>query len=134
MRFYRRSLFWISALLLAACQTLPISESEKKLRYTLKVYEDVVRWGSLSKVYALTQPEPGVMVDVPAGLDNIRVTSYETVSGPDQLAEDQWTQTVSIEYVLTDRQIVKTLLDNQLWRLSVATGGWYRENPIPPFR
>lgn len=108
-------------------------ETEKKLRNTLRIYEDVVRWGRLQKIYVLTLREPSDTVVVPDGLDNVRVMSYEVVSEPSQVDEERWTQTVAIEYVISDQQVVKSLVDNQLWELSPITGNWYRANPIPNF-
>lgn len=129
-----RHLIALLCVALSSCQAMRASESEKNLRNTLRVYEDVVRWGRLQKIYLLTQPEPGVKVEIPDDIDNVQIMGYEVVSGPSQVNEERWTQTVFIEYVKTDQQVVKSLVDNQLWELSPTTGSWYRANPVPLFR
>ena len=118
---------------LTACQAMQARQTETKLRNTLRVYEDVVRWGQLPKIYALTLRQPGDTVASPDGLDNVRVMAYDVVVAPSQVTEERWTQTVAIEYVKTDQQVVKTLVDDQVWELSPVTGNWYRVNPIPLF-
>jgi len=119
--------------LLTACQSVQTIETEKKLRSTLRTYEDVMRWGRLQKIYVLTVREPGQTVEIPDDLDNVRVMGYEVVSAPRQENEERWTQTVLIEYVKSDQQVVQSLVDDQIWELSPVTGNWYRANPIPNF-
>lgn len=102
------------------------------LRVILHRYEAAVRWGDLSKAYGFLKP--GTRVQIPPGLENIRVTSYETVSPAAPQSEGRWTQTVAIQYLHRDRQQVKTLIDRQIWVKDPEGEFWYRDNPIPQFR
>lgn len=121
-------------LLFAGCRTLSNNEIDNHLRERLRLYESVVRWGALERMYTFIRPEDAVGLEVPEGLDNVRVISYETASGPSRVTEDRWVQTVAIEYVLQDRQIVKSLIDHQVWEREPDAEVWYRTNPNPQFR
>ena len=126
-------------LLLGACQSsfvktyLNVDEMPKSLKERVKQFEGVVRWGALQKMYIFTKHEPGEPVDIPMDLDNVRVTGYELASGLVQLDPLRWRQTAVIEYVLKDRQVVRQLIDHQVW-VSEEGKNWYRENPPPQFK
>ncbi len=115
---------------LAACQ-FGGSRKDDDLRGYLFRYESTVRWDDLRKAYNYLKP--GLEVQIPSDLANIRVTSYETVSPPVPGGDGQWMQTVSIQYLHRDRQQVKTLVDRQIWSQDPETELWYRVNPIPAF-
>jgi hypothetical protein len=126
------TLLFIALLSLAGCQTLSERSDANKLNKTLEIYASAVRWQPLTSLYSFLQPQLQPAAP-PAGLDNIRVTRYEVSVSPHQVAEGRVVQTAVIEYVRTDRQVVRTLVDNQLWVLA-ADGEWQRANPIPAFR
>lgn len=132
--YYRDMRYLIAPLLmllLAGCQTLDTRTDARKLELTLESYASAVRWASLSELYAFLQPELRPE-QPPAGLENIRVTGYEVSAAPRELAEGRVAQTAVIQYVVVDRQILRTLVDHQLWVLT--DGSWQRANPIPPFQ
>lgn len=120
------------ALPLAGCQTLSERSDAQKLQQTLDSYGAAVRWQPLVGLYGYLQPELQP-AEPPAGLDNVRVTSYEVSAPPRQLAEGRVAQTAVIEYVRVERQVVRTLVDSQLWVRS-DSGEWQRANPIPAFQ
>lgn len=126
-------------LLLGACQSsfvktyLNLDEVPKSLQERVKQFEGIVRWGALQKMYVFTKHEPGKPVEIPMDLDNVRVTSYELASGLAPLDPLRWTQTAVIDYVLKDRQVVRQLVDHQVW-VSDEGKNWYRENPPPRFK
>ena len=49
------------------------------------------------------------------------------------LDENKVSRKVRIEYVLRDRQVVKTLIDNQIWEYDSEIDQWFRVNPPPEF-
>ncbi|HPE79915.1 MAG TPA: hypothetical protein PKZ35_07885 [Gammaproteobacteria bacterium] len=105
-----------------------------KLSLQTKTFEDVVRWGALEKMYLFLKQDPAQPpVQVQDGLDNVRVTGYES-SQLGKISETRWAQTAVIDYVLTDRQVVRQLVDHQLWVSDDEGKTWYRENPVPLFR
>jgi hypothetical protein len=122
------------ALLLGGCVPSSMKTSETRLQETLRLYEAMVRWGSLDRIYGFLTPELAESAQIPEGLANIRVTGYDTVAGPSALSETRWAHTAAITYVLQDRQVVKSLVDNQVWEQDEESGSWWRANPIPPFQ
>lgn len=117
---------------LTACQSLETRSDARKLEVTLSSYGSAVRWQPLTSLYAFLQPSMQPAAP-PAGLDNIRVTGYEISAPPREIADGRVVQTAVIQYVLMDRQLVRTLVDNQLW-VRDDEGEWLRANPIPTFR
>jgi len=129
-----RSLLLALSVLLTACQTNPFSEVPEHLVAQVKTFEDVVRWGALEKMYLFEKQEPGASPrTLPDGLDNVRVTNYEVAAQLAKLGEMRWGQTAVIDYVLTDRQVVRQLIDRQVWE-SDDGRTWYRTTPVPQFR
>lgn len=117
---------------LGACQTNPFKSGDAKLDDIMTAYKIAVRWGAIANTYQFLTPELRVTAEVPDNLDNIRVTTYQVVSGPGAISENLVTQTVLIEYVYQDQQVLKKLVDEQLWKYVEADDVWYRANPVPP--
>lgn len=118
------------------CQTNPygFGDKPKDLVYKTRAFEDTVRWGALEKMVVFLKTEPGVPVPIQEGLGNIRVISYELASPLTKVDDMRWVQTAVIDYVLTDRQIVRQLIDQQVWVSDDEGESWHRENPVPQFR
>jgi len=120
---------------LVACKTSPYGDVPKELASKVRTFEDVVRWGALEKMYLFLDKEEQQGVKVPEGLSNVRVTSYEVASPITKLEEGRWSQTAVIDYVLVDRQIVRKVIDQQVWVSDDEDGKiWYRGNPVPQFQ
>ena len=124
----------ISCLLvfLVGCQTLHYGDKPKDLAYKVSAFEDTVRWGALEKMVLFLKPNEGETIRAQEGLDNIRVTSYEA-SPLTKVDETRWVQTAVINYVLTDRQIVRQLVDQQVWESEDEGKTWFRTTPVPRF-
>jgi hypothetical protein len=118
------------ALVLPGCMLGGTRDAED-LRDLLHRYEAAVRWGDLRNTYGFLKP--GTRVQIPNGLDNVRVTAYEIVSAAAPEGEGRWGQTVSIQYLHRDRQQLKTLIDRQVWVKDPDTENWYRDNPMPQY-
>jgi hypothetical protein len=128
---YRLPVLAVFLLLSACLATNPYAPVPEQLGVKVRVFEDVVRWGDLRKMYVFAQP--GSEVEIPAGLDTVRVTHYEVVDAH-EIAPWRWAQTAVINYVLTDRQVVRQLVDEQVWASDDEGKTWYRDNPPPHFR
>lgn len=123
----------ILSLALTACQTNPFAETPERLVVQVKTFEDIVRWGVLEKIYLFQRPGAEEPWPVQEGLANVRVTGYE--AGPlSRVSETRWTKSAVIDYVMTDRQVVRQLVDHQVWVSDDEGKTWYRENPPPQFR
>jgi hypothetical protein len=94
-----------------------------------------VRWGQLEALPSYLKPELiADQADIAKDPQNIRVTNYEVLRNPLPGEENQISQTVRIEYLFRDRQVVKTLIDQQLWEYFPEAKDWQRANPIPVFK
>lgn len=126
--------------LLAGCRTNPDGELPEQLVVQTRTFADIVRWRPLHKMYAFLKPEPGKAVEIQPGLENVRVTGYEVteplneVAPPEPGAPWRWRQAAQIDYVLTDRQVVRQLYDLQVWESDDQGKSWYRTTPVPVFR
>lgn len=129
----RQILLLLLPFLLGACQTNPFAETPERLLLQVRTFEDVVRWGDLQKMYLFQRPDEAGEIEIPTGLDNIRVTGYD--AGPlKKVSETRWTISAVIDYVMTDRQVVRQLVDHQVWVSEDEGKTWFRENPPPRFR
>jgi hypothetical protein len=136
-----RRLFLVTtlALLFTGCESLsPIKafkdkDKQDSLTKTLHSYELTVRWGDMVQMYTFLEPDLASKTTQQENLNNIRVTSYDVVKGPAGISETQVLQTVKINYIHNDRQIQKTIVDNQEWIYHVENKEWRRTNPIPKF-
>ncbi|MCG8425846.1 MAG: hypothetical protein MI754_00655, partial [Chromatiales bacterium] len=63
-----------------------------------------------------------------------RVTRYKVLRPAVEVAKNQMVQTVAIQYIYTDRQIQKSMIDNQLWHYNEDVKKWLRANPIPKYK
>lgn len=118
-------------LLLVGCRPGGIYEGlPKQLVKQTLVYEDIMRWRDLRKIYLFGKP--GEKAEVQQGLENIRVNGYDA-GKLTEITPWRWGQAVMISYVLVDRQVVKTVLDQQVWVSEDKGKTWYRESPAPRF-
>lgn len=129
-----RSLLLALLILLTACQTNPYGEVPKQLALKVRTFEDVVRWGALPKMYLFEKHDSDTPVTLPDNLDNVRVTSYELSGQLSQIEPNRWGQTAVIDYVLMDRQVVRQVIDRQIWETEDEGKTWYRVTPVPQFR
>jgi hypothetical protein len=127
------------ALLFTGCESFsPIKafkdkDKQDSMTKALHSYELTVRWGELAQIYSFLVPELAIKAEIQNNLNNIRVTSYEVIKGPSAISEHQAMQTVKIHYIFNDRQVQKSLIDNQEWTYFEDKREWRRANQIPRF-
>jgi hypothetical protein len=119
---------------IGGCRSLRGSDLPDTLDARVLTFEDVVRWGDLNKMYAFQRlPDGAARVEPQKHLDNVRVTGYELVEPINQVEPLRWRQAARIDYVLTDRQVVRQLVDFQVWESDDEGETWYRTTPVPVF-
>ena len=126
---------FLALLLLSGCNSVTMDSlkpSQEKLKSTLRSYEVTVRWGNIADAYKHLTPELQELAKIPSSLENIKVTHYEVLS-PLQMKDDKALQQVRIRYIHQDRQVMRTLIDQQQW-IELPEQGWRRANPMPQFR
>ncbi len=131
-------LLLLVTLLPAACGTVDNIKDKRlgnELQAVLSRYESAVRWGNPQQAYGFLKPELAEQTPLPHGLENIEVSQYVVVNPPVLLTKTKATQTVGISYILVNRQIEHSLVDQQMWeRKDEESREWYRTNPIPEFK
>ena len=121
-------------LVIAGCKTYPSGEKPPDLVYKTSAFEDTVRWGDLEKMVLFLEPGEAKTAVAEPGLDNVRVTGYELAGTLTKISDTRWMQTAVIHYVLTDWQVVRRLVDEQVWLSDDEGKTWYRTTPPPVFR
>jgi hypothetical protein len=118
---------------LSACVTSVARQDE--LSITVRSYENTIRWGKIPAAYDFLQPDIAAAADNPKGLDEIKVTSYERLTGllPTDEERRRFRTTASIRYVHIDRQVERSITDQQVWEWDDEAKRWWRANPIPAF-
>ncbi len=125
-------LMLILPFLVGGCATMEEAGRNQKLRFQLDSYDHVVRWGDLEEMYGYVKPG-GEPLKVPRGLENIRVTEYEQLGPLVPEGEHRVRRRVKIDYLYRDRQVIRTLVDEQLWEYDETLEHWFRVNPPPEF-
>ncbi len=122
-------------LVVAGCRSNPFGpDVPMHLAASTKLFEDTVRWGNLENMYLFLRADTEQKIEVQKGLDNVRVTGYETSQLRQLDDEGRWAQTAVIDYVLTDQQVVRQLTDDQIWVSEDDGKTWVRTTPVPQFR
>jgi len=133
--FIRSLILLIVVMLFAGCQTLEIKERQNSLDKALNAYETAIRWSYIRQAYSLLKPELIKDIEIPQGLENIKVTQYEILEPAVivSMKSDIARQSVFISYVEKDRQKEKTITDHQLWEYDKEAKRWYLISDIPAF-
>jgi hypothetical protein len=120
-------------LTLAACTTPGARQDE--LSNTVRAYENTIRWGRITAAYDFLQPEMAASVEIPQGLEEIKVTGYDRLGPLVPLDEDKlrFRTAAAIRYVHLDRQVERGITDQQVWEWDAEAKRWWRANPIPSF-
>jgi len=139
MRVHQQLFFWVILILAMATGCQPIQTIKDKqsivdLEKTLNAYENTLRWGRIENIFVFLDPELSAQTSVPEDLDNIRISEYYVLKQPALLDENRAAQSVRISYVLEDRQVEHSLIDDQQWERKEGTKLWHRTNPIPEFK
>ena len=69
----------------------------------------------------------------PSWLGTIRIVGYEVMDPPREIRENVVVQRVEVKYVNQETQIMRTIMDEQVWESSDDGETWLRTNPLPAF-
>ncbi|MCU7920138.1 MAG: asparagine synthetase [Candidatus Thiodiazotropha sp. (ex Epidulcina cf. delphinae)] len=121
------------SVLLAACQTLGEHQRAESLEDILRRYEAAIRWSSGRQAHNFLSPELAKS-EIPPVQRDVRVTHYEVVQGPTMLGDIRAVQTVVIQYVFQDSQVVREISDQQDWRYDEEAEVWHLHSQVPAFK
>ena len=100
--------------------------------YATKGYREAIRWGAFGPAAGFLHPDERVDVDYD-NLENVRITGYEVIQPAVITPQRTAVQQVRIEYVLKNRQVLKSLTDRQEWRWDDEGSTWWLHSGLPEF-
>jgi hypothetical protein len=122
----------IALLIVAGCGRVKEEKRTNALEAATSGYGSAIRWGYYETAFGYLHPES--RGELPDGLDNIRVTSYDVVQPPVLADENTARQIAHLEYLHNDVQVVRSLSDRQEWRYDEASTTWWLHSGLPAFR
>lgn len=120
-------------LLLVGCQTLSERKRVDALQEVLRNYEGVIRWGSAEGSRRFLRPD-AISGSMTKPAEEMRVTHYEVLQGPSMVEDGKAIQTAVIQYVFVASQVVREVVDQQIWEFDPKTERWYLISPLPDFK
>ncbi|TVQ88663.1 MAG: hypothetical protein EA400_08500 [Chromatiaceae bacterium] len=114
------------------CGRIKEDRKANALEAVTRTYAEAIRWGYYPAAVGFLSPEVRGDVDLEA-LKNIRVTGYEVIQPPVIDPDDAAVQLVQVDYVLNDRQVLRSLTDRQVWRWNEAGASWWLQTSLPAF-
>jgi len=129
-------LLLVTLAIAASCARVEKEKKTQGLEAATNGYGKAIRWAYYETAYGYLHPSLRKDEELPAELENVRVTSYEVVQPPVIKDKDQTRaeQMVRIEYVLRDRQVMRKLSDRQDWRFDMETEAWWLHSQLPRFK
>jgi len=120
----------MTALLLAGCGTIEKDKRANGLQAATNGYQAALRWGYYDTALAFLDPKtPPPTVN----FKGLRLTGYDVVQSLRMPNKSNALQTVAIEYLYEDQQVVKQLTDQQRWRWDDAHKAWFLQSGLPKF-
>jgi hypothetical protein len=123
----------IAAIMLAACNPIKSDRQSMALQKTLWAYEQTIRWDELYKAWSFQEDEVRKENPVPDNLAGIKITGYDQIESPLVIEEGVAQVVVRIQYIRVSRQVLREIIDKQIWRYDDELNTWRRANPIPAF-
>ena len=122
----------LSVLLLAGCATQNRSDT---LTTTLTAYGSTLRWGNFQSAALFIDPKiraahPLSDLDL-ARYKQVRVTEYDSGSGPVPLDDLDVQQTARISLVNIHTQSERTIIDHQTWHYDEKAKHWWLTSGLP---
>lgn len=119
--------------LVAGCGAVKKDKRAVTLQNATNGYQAALRWGYYDTAYGFVTPEirdktPNLPIK-----PGLRLTGYDVIQQPTMLDGDKATQMVAIEYLYEDQQVVKRLMDRQLWHWDEKKQSWWLMTGLPKF-
>jgi len=121
--FLRWLMLVLTALLLSSCATQ--RDIMDDLNKTLRGYEKAVRWGKFEAVYSYHKWEEDQEPEIPANMENIRVTKYEPSRQKFDKKNKIMKQMVTLKYYNTDDLRERSLKLRHKWEYFPKLKRWY---------
>jgi hypothetical protein len=127
------ALLLLTSTFLYACSTIEMRERETTFAEATHVYSKAVRWSDFQDAEQMRRlDEKHTARPLPA--DDIRITSYKTISIQPSADGNEMALTVRITYYHNDTLTLKDVTDQQVWKYNADDKYWYITTPLPEFR
>ena len=132
MRRFTSILVALAVLLLAGCVTKTRSDA---LTNTLNAYGGTLRWGDFQSATQFIDPEvraahPLAPIDL-ARYQQVRVSEYDSGSGPVPTGDFEVQQTVMINLINIHTQSERSIVDHQTWHYDEKAKHWWLTSGLP---
>lgn len=122
-------------LALLGCNPVKQDHLTDTLQKATSGYQNALRWGYFENAYGYLHPKQRTQALTAETFKGLRLTSYDVIQPPVMDARAEMAlQVVVIDYLYDDRQVVKSLKDQQRWRYDAAQKTWWLESGLPPFK
>jgi hypothetical protein len=124
-----------AVLFLAGCATVSGDKRQLALQAATARYDSALRWGYFDTAYAFVQPDLRANKPLPDVFKDLQVTGYDVVQQPIAPEKDSTTavQVATIDYIHQDRQVLKRLVDRQVWVWDPKLESWWLKSGLPAF-
>jgi len=126
----------VCALLVAAiggCGAVKKDKRAVTLQTATNGYQSALRWGYYETAYGFVTPEIRDKTPTPPIKEGLHLTGYDVIRSPVMTDEKNAVQMVAIDYLYDDQQVVKRLMDRQLWRWDDKKQNWWLMTGLPKF-
>ena len=124
-------LLYLLTAALFACHSADLFMMKRDDR--LSQYASAIRWGAFEKAVEFQSPSHRTRLDL-AWLNNIHVSTYDTLNLKEAESSNIIEQTVQIHYFNESVGVEKSIIDRQVWRYDEDKGQWMLETDLPAFR
>jgi hypothetical protein len=123
------------ALLVFGCASLELSKQMKKFDLMSENYATAIKWSDFEAAY-YSSKDTQIESKPPdlSKLKLVKVTSYEVRQFIVSEDKSQVRQIVEINYYKLNYNVVRTILDHQLWEYDPEGKSWYLRSELPDFK
>ena len=133
-RYLTGCLFLLATLLIGACATDNLRSKQKILDDTLQSYAATLRWGDITQGEAFVDPKlreqhPLSALDL-ARYKQVKISNYDEQPAI-PINDSEVRQDVQIGLINVNTQIMRGIVDHQIWRYDAKAKRWWLITGLP---
>ena len=122
-------------LLILGCASYQLSKQMDRFDLVSKGYADAMKWSNFQAAYNFTKDaQTGSNPPDFRKLQLSRVTSYQVRQFTVSEDSSQVRQIVELGYYKANYNVVRTIIDHQLWEYDPENKIWYLQSKLPDFK
>ncbi len=123
----------LTTTLLAGCGSIEQDKRANHLQARTNEYQSALRWGYYDMAASFLQPGTHPDQSSTTRFQGLRLTGYDVVQPLRLHDATTAVQTVLIDYLYEEQQVVKQLVDQQRWRWDGTRSAWFLASGLPKF-